>query len=81
MHFGYLGPVSCVFSYPEFLRVHGRKWLQPEGWLSDGAGVLLPDCPSGSGIHIWRAEITDNCDILVYSYGRKYFISHIYTAI
>ena len=24
----------------------------------------------------WRAAVADNCDILVYWYGRKYFISH-----
>ena len=36
------------------------------------AGIVLPfGCPLGSEIHIWRSEITDGCDILVYWYGRK----------
>ena len=33
--------------------------------------------PPGSEIHIWRPEIADDCDILLYWHGRSYFISHI----
>ena len=28
-----------------------------------------------SEIYIWKAEIADGCDIFVYQYGKKYFIS------
>ena len=41
--------------------------------------VLLPGCPLGSEIHVQKAGITSGCGILVYSYGRKYSISHPHT--
>ena len=44
------------------------------------AGILLlPEFPSGLNSFLWRTAVTDDCDILVYWYGRKYFISqHCY---
>ena len=33
--------------------------------------------PPGSEIHIWRPEISDDCDILLYWHGRSYSISQI----
>ena len=39
-------------------------------------GVVLPfEGPLGSEIHIWRAGISDSCDILVYRYSRRHSIS------
>ena len=64
------------FLHPEFLCAHHRVWLQPDGCQITGIG-LLPLCPQGSEIHIWRAWVTDDCDILAYWYGRKYSISHL----
>ena len=70
MHLPYWGPVSCVYSHPEFLGVYHREWLQPNG--SGIAGiVLLPGSPQGSEVHIWRAAIADDCDILVCQFGKK----------
>ena len=49
--------------------------MTADWWLPDLIGILLlPECPWGSGVHIWRTIITDDCDILVYWYGRKYSI-------
>ena len=61
------------FSPPEFLSAHHKEGLQPDGcpW------TLLPECPWGSGIHIWKARITNDCEILVYWYGKTYSISHL----
>ena len=44
------------------------------------AGILLlPEFPSGLNSLLRRTAVTDDCDILVYWYGRKYFISqHCY---
>ena len=66
------GPISCIFLHPELL-------CSPEGVAADVAtrSLQLPGCPQGSEIHIWRAEITDDPDILVYWYGRKYSIFSI----
>ena len=53
----------------------GREWRQLDG--RQRAGIVLPMHPPGSEIHIWRAGKIDSCDIFVYSYGRKYSISHL----
>ena len=58
--------------------------------MSDSSDPM--DCsPPGSSVHgifqakvlewgaiafDWRAAIADDCDILIYQYGRKCFISH-----
>ena len=36
---------------------------------------FFPEHPLGSEIHIWKVGIANVCDLLVYSYGRKYSIS------
>ena len=66
------GPASCIFLHPERL-------CSPEGVAAAVAtrSLQLPGCPQGSEIHIWRAEITDDPEILVYWYGRKYSIFSI----
>ena len=57
---------AILGQYPElFLCAPHREWLQPDGCWSSGI-VLLPGCHWGSEIHIWRAKISDDCDILVY---------------
>ena len=38
-------------------------------------GIAPPGCPWGSEIHIWRARIPGDCDILAFWYGRKYSFS------
>ena len=42
---------------------------------ADRTVIVLSGCRPGSEIHIWRAGITDGCDIFVYWYGRKCSIS------
>ena len=69
----------CV-QYPAFLHICLSQLL-PQGspWgVIDGCrigGIVLPGCPWGSEIHIWRARIADGCDLLIYWYGGKYSIS------
>ena len=56
-------PFICISAiwgqYPESLSIHHREWLQ-----LDGCWMLFSFL--GSEIHLWRAGITDGCDILVY---------------
>ena len=69
MHFSYLGLVSCVFHILlQFLSVHHKEWLQPNGCQIAGTVLLLGLTP-GSKIHTGRAGITDDYDILVYWYS------------
>ena len=69
MHLSYLGPASCFLLF-HVLRVAAKDSC----WI---AGiVLLFGHSQGSEIHIWRPEITDGYDILVYRHGRKHSISH-----
>ena len=49
-------------------------WSDLNGYQTAGI-VLLPGCPPGSEIHIWRSRISYGSDILVYWRGRKYSIS------
>ena len=62
----YIYNSAILGQYPElFLCAPQREWLQPDGcWIA--SIVLLHGCHWGSEIHIWRAEISDDCDILVY---------------
>ena len=65
------GASILCFSHPELVRACCMEWLQPDVcWIT---GILLLRCPRGSEINIWRACIADDCDILVYWYGRKLF--------
>ena len=48
---------------PQYLCLLG-KWMM-------AASIILP----GLRNYIWKARIPDDCDILVYQYGRKYSIS------
>ena len=66
MHLSNLGPVSCIF--PQCSPTGSSCWI---------TGIVLPGCSWGSEIHIWRAGITDDSDILVYWYSRKYPISQV----
>ena len=73
--------MSCVFNPPApplLFSPHHRERLQLNGCQIAGI-VLLPGCPLGSEIYIWKARIASGYGILVYSYGRKYSISHPHT--
>ena len=71
MHLSYLGPVLSVFLLLNFLGVHCREWLHFDGNYSSP-----PQVPSRLSSP-WRAAVGDDCDILVYWYGRKYPISQM----
>ena len=48
--------------------------------MAAAVGVVLPfEGPPGSEIHIWRAGISDGCDILVCRYSRRHSISKGFT--
>ena len=69
-----LGQYPLFFHILSSLGAHRREWLQ-SWWLSDHRY-------SSSWVHLglasshWRAEIANDCDILVYWQGRKCSISH-----
>ena len=65
MYLSYLGPGSWFFHIrSSSVLTVGSGWsLMAAGWL--------PGCSQGLEIHIWRAGICDNWDILVYWYGRN----------
>ena len=42
-----------AFFAPQFLSAYTSEWL------SDPKGILLPECPEGSGIHFGRVGIPD----------------------
>ena len=62
MHLSYLGPVSYAFSQCS------PQWVAAAQELPDRRYCFPSWFP-------WRAGTTDDCDILVYWYGRKYSIS------
>ena len=68
MHLSYVGQASCVF---HILSCSG---------LPIGSGCSLMSAklrdPPPSWV-LWRAGIADDCDILVYCYGRKYSMSQL----
>ena len=75
MHLSYLGPESCVFT----------SWISSGLPVGSGCSqmdarrqVFLPSwVPSGLTSSPFKAAvIADDSDILVYWYGRKYYISH-----
>ena len=61
------GSCLCFFHICllQLLRAHRPEWLKLGGCQI--AGIILPRCPPGSEIHIWRARISDGCDILVFT--------------
>ena len=59
------GQYPLFFTSHHLLSAHSREWLQPDSYQI--AGIILPRCPPGSEIHIWRARISDGCDILVFT--------------
>ena len=62
----YLAPwFSYIFS-SSLATGSGGSWQ-----LLDGRHCPPFWCPLGPEAHIWRSEIPDGCDILVYWYGRK----------
>ena len=68
--------ISAIWGQHPMFSTFGVRQCSSHGvaatwWLPDCAGILLPDCPEGSGNHIWRATITDDRDIRVCWYGRK----------
>ena len=65
------GPAVSVLS---LLKAHHGEWLRSDSaqWMAD----VLPEFPQGSQLTSRGAAIADDCDILVYLYDRKYFISH-----
>ena len=71
----HLEPVSKVYtswaSFPQ-----GSLWEVAIVWWRLDSTYSSPSWGSSkhTGLH-WRAAIADNCDILVYWYGRKYFTS------
>ena len=73
-HLSSLGPVSCVFSswVSLGLTVGNGCSLMPARWQMFFSFL---SSFSLTGLQ-WRAAIADDCDILVYWYGRKYSISH-----
>ena len=71
LHFVFVCSV-CFFilKFSSLIIVGSGRWLPP-------ASIVLPfGGPLGSEIHMWRARIKDGCDILVYRYRRRHFISH-----
>ena len=75
MHLSYLGPASWDLIFHIL-----------SSWLTVGSGgshivalgfffFFFSGHPLCSEIHIWRAEIANVCELLVYCYGRKYSIS------
>ena len=75
MHLCYLGPVSCIFhplSSSVLTIKRGCSLVDARSHRYSSSLV-----PLGSGIHIWRARITNDCEILVYWYGKNYSISHL----
>ena len=68
MHLSYVGQASCVFI---ILSCSGLP-------IASGCSLMSADLrdPSPSRV-LWRAGIADDCDILVYCYGRKYSMSQL----
>ena len=56
MHPSYLGPTSCNWIFH----------ILSSSLMVGSGGIVLPGCPPGSEIHIWRAGIADDHAILVY---------------
>ena len=65
-----LGLLKLFLSYASQL-----SGTRCSGGLADGCQIVFLGCPLGSEIHIWRAGITDCCDILISWYSKKYSIS------
>jgi len=67
MHLSHLRPVSWLFYILGFLSslqgVAAASWQQLDGCQKN---TILPGCPLGPEIHIWRDRRVDGCDILVY---------------
>ena len=73
-------------SIPWFFLHPDLPWGSP--WGVAAAGGLLDgrySSPSWVPLELpsspWTTEIADDCDILVYWYGRKYFISQVYSCL
>ena len=63
--------VAAVLS---LLKAHHGEWLRSDS--AQRMADVLPEFPQGSQLTSVGAAIADDCDILVYLYDRKYFISH-----
>ena len=72
MHFSYLGTVSCVCTSWVSSGISGASGCS---LMAARRQVFFSFCvPSRLTSSHWRAVIADDCDILVYWYGRKYYI-------
>lgn len=65
-----------VFNILSFVGAHHREWLQSEGCCMAGL-LLFPVFPQELTSSHWRATVTDDYDILIYWYDRKYSASHM----